>query len=327
MKEFYPTINLLRGVAALMVCVFHFIGYADSRGNLFAVDSILYKIGELGFNGVFVFFVISGFVIPLSLSKSKFTFRQLPIFLSKRFIRIEIPYIASMLLILFMGFLFAQKNGLDFSVNLEQFLLHIVYLIPFSEYEWYNVIYWTLAIEFQFYLVIALLYFFLSSENKLLIVLSLLVFGALNFISTDDRFIIHYSTIFLQGIVLFLLKSEKIPKVIGLLIMAASVVSTAYLHSFELALFCFLTVLAIQFVEINNKLTNRFGDVSYSLYLTHGLIGTNLLYLFGFYLTTVYERIGMVILVLLSSFVFAWLFWKIIENPSKKLSKRLFLFK
>lgn len=324
MKEFYPTINLLRGVAAFMVCVFHFIGYSDYRGSLFPVDSTIYSVGELGINGVYVFFVISGFVIPLALSKSNFSFKSLPTFLAKRFVRIEIPYIASILLILLIGFFFAQKNGINFSIDIQQLLLHLVYLIPFSEFEWYNFIYWTLAVEFQFYIIIALMFIFLNSGNNYKIVLVLIVFGASNFILNDNRFICGTAVIFLQGIVLFLLMSGRISKKLGYVIMVLCVFSTAYLHSIEVALFSFSTVLIIKFVEINKKLTNRFGEISYSLYLTHGLIGSNFLYLAIPYVNSTLDKMGVVILAILVSLIFAWFFWKLIENPSKKLSKRLF---
>lgn len=324
MKEFYPTINLLRGVAAFMVCVFHFIGYSDYRGSLFPVDSTIYSVGELGINGVYVFFVISGFVIPLALSKSNFSFKSLPTFLAKRFVRIEIPYIASILLILLIGFFFAQKNGINFSIDIQQLLLHLVYLIPFSEFEWYNFIYWTLAVEFQFYIIIALMFIFLNSGNNYKIVLVLIVFGASNFILNDNRFICGTAVIFLQGIVLFLLMSGRISKKLGYVIMVLCVFLTAYLHSIEVALFSFSTVLIIKFVEINKKLTNRFGEISYSLYLTHGLIGSNFIYMIFPYVNSTLDKMGAVILAILVSLIFAWFFWKLIENPSKKLSKRLF---
>jgi peptidoglycan/LPS O-acetylase OafA/YrhL len=49
-------------------------------------------------------------------------------------------------------------NALPYPFELNQFLAHFAYLIPFTNYDWYNAVYWTLAIEFQFYLIIALIF-------------------------------------------------------------------------------------------------------------------------------------------------------------------------
>ena len=268
MNRYYPTINLLRGTAALLVCLFHFISYTDFRGDLFPVDNLIRNIGNLGANGVYIFLVISGFVIPLSLQNTNYDIRKLFQFLSRRFIRIEIPYIASILLILFVRFLFVLKNHDVFTFSIEQFLYHLVYYIPFSNYEWYNVIYWTLAIEFQFYIIIGLFYFCLSSKNNITLYLFLLLFGLLGFVLPDHRFVFHTSSIFLQGIILFLIKTEKINQKIGYFFLFLAACATAYLHTIEISIFSIFTVFAILFIEIDNKYSNKFGEISYSLYLT-----------------------------------------------------------
>lgn len=323
LKTYYPTINLLRGVAALLVCLCHFIGYKDFRGEMFASDSLTYAMGNLGANGVYIFFVISGFVIPFSLSKGNFKLSQLHRFLSRRLVRIEIPYLVSILLILFVGFLFALKNNLNYTLNFEQLIYHVVYLIPFSDFEWYNVIYWTLAIEFQFYIAIGLLYYFLSSEKKVTMFIALIIFGASSFIGHENRFVFHYSTIFLQGIILFLIKIGRINATKGIILIGICVLSTAYLHSIEISVFSALTLLAIHYLEIDNKTTNRFGDISYSLYLTHGLIGGHFLYLFSSYVTSYSGKILLVITAIGTSLLFSYIYWWLIERPSRILSRKI----
>lgn len=323
MKMYYPTINLLRGIAAFLVCLFHFTNYSDSNGVLFSSASLIPTFGKFGVNGVYIFFVISGFVIFLSLSTAKFQLNQLHRFLFRRFIRIELPYLASILLLLFVGFLFASKNHVAYTFSITQLLYHILYVIPFSSYPWYNIIYWTLAIEFQFYIVIALLYFFLSSKNNFTQYTIMFVFVASGFIVTDNRFVFHYATIFLQGILLALIKTEKIKFNTGMPLIIINAIATAYLHSIEIAIFSFLTVLVIHYVEINNKATNRFGELSYSLYLTHGLIGGNLLYLFSRYTTSTSEGMVLLIAALITSLLFSYLFWKLVEQPASRLSKRV----
>jgi peptidoglycan/LPS O-acetylase OafA/YrhL len=323
MKTYYPTINLLRGCAALLVCLYHFICYHDLRGNLFSPESMLFKFATLGINGVFIFFVISGFVIPLALYKNNFRLSQLHYFLSKRFIRIEIPYLVSILMILSVSMLFTIKNNSIFTFNFQQFIYHILYLIPFSDLEWYNVIYWTLAIEFQFYIAIGLLYCFLIHDKLIIIIIGILLFGGLNFFLNDHRLVFYYSTIFLQGIILFLIETKKITKEIGVAMLAFCVFATSYIHTIEISIFSLLTVLFIYFLEINNKVTNMFGDISYSLYLTHGLIGGNLLYLFSRYLHSFESRMFMAVIALIASLLFAFIFWWLVENPARNLSQKI----
>ena len=221
------------------------------------------------------------------------------------------------------GFLFALKNSQPFTFSIERFVFNVVYLVPFSAYEWYNVIYWTLAIEFQFYILIGLIYFFLASKNKATIYLVLLLFGASGFIITDNRFVFDYSTIFLQGIILFLIKSAKINFKTGVLFIGLCVCATVYLHSAEVAVFSALTVIGIQYLETDRQSTKRFGEISYSLYLTHGLMGGNLLYLLARYTTGLLEKTLLLTGALGVSLFFAYLFWKLIENPARKLSKKI----
>lgn len=322
MKTYYPTINLLRGIAAFLVCIFHFINYSDFRTNLFPDNNLITEIGNLGANGVFIFFVISGFVIPLSLLKQDFNLPKLPKFLFKRFIRIELPYIASIILILAVawGFAFWYKWPFDFSI--KQFAYHLVYYIPFSELPWYNVIYWTLAIEFQFYIVIGILNLIFSRNNQWLIVATLLVFALSNFLCKDNRFVFNYSVIFSQGIALLLMNAGKLKPTIAWIIIIASIISTAYLHSFQIAIFTGLTVLFIQFIELDKSWSNKFGEISYSLYLTHGLIGNNLIYFLGRRCESMPMKFLLVAAALITSMVFARIYWKLIESPSQKLSKK-----
>jgi len=323
LKTYYPTINLLRAIATIGVCLVHFIGYKDFRGTLFTDDNLFSWFVSHGASIVFVFFVISGFVIPLSLMKEEFKITQPLKFLAKRFIRIEIPYIVSILLILFFGLLFTIKNNTEFTLSAERFVYHILYFVPFSSHEWYNPIYWTLAIEFQYYIIMSLMHHLFTSKRKLVVITALVLFGASAFVISDNRLVFHYSCIFLQGIILLLIKSERINSTLGTLLILICIVCTAHLHSIEIAIVSTLSVCAIQWLEINRKTINRLSEISYSLYLTHGLIGGNLLYLFSRYITGYTGKIFLVIASLVSSLVFSYVYWRLIESPAKKLTKKI----
>ncbi len=54
-----PAVTMLRGLAALGVCLMHFAGTLES--------DIIQNIARFGGYGVQVFFVISGFILPYSM--------------------------------------------------------------------------------------------------------------------------------------------------------------------------------------------------------------------------------------------------------------------
>src|ERR1700759_1148473 len=97
---------MLRGIASLMVCYFHL-----ARGNpRFLPDSSIVKqSASFGWSGVEVFFVISGFVIPFSMYQKKYTLSNFFVFFKKRIIRIEPPYLISVIMVVALNFLSAQS--------------------------------------------------------------------------------------------------------------------------------------------------------------------------------------------------------------------------
>lgn len=320
-KAYYPSINILRGIAALMVCLYHFTNYADLNGSLFEEGSVIQETGEFGVLGVFVFFVITGFVIPLTLIKHKFRLTQIHRFFAKRWVRIEIPYLASILLVLLVGLMFSIKNDLPFIVEGERLFHHVFYTTSFFDFEWYNPIYWTLAIEIQFYILIALLFPLFTTSNKWLNCIIPLVLAIAPLIVEDNRLVFHYCAIFSQGLCLLLMIHDKLDKSVGAIIIAIALGITGYSIGIDIAIVAGITLAIIAFFSIDNKGLNRLGDISYSLYLTHGVTGVNLIYFVGRYSNSTIMSLGITILALLLSIMGAFAFWKYVEAPSQKVSK------
>jgi peptidoglycan/LPS O-acetylase OafA/YrhL len=151
------SLDCLRGIAAVLVMWFHF-AYAN---NNLTHSPLLKASGKYGHLGVEIFFVISGFILPYSLYKANFSVKKhWKNFLAKRFFRIEPPYLAALLLTLTINIfvpLITGKNQVP-NYSLAQILSHIDYLTAILDYEWVNLVFWTLAIEFQFYLLLILIY-------------------------------------------------------------------------------------------------------------------------------------------------------------------------
>ncbi len=158
------SIDALRGVAALGVVLYHALLQAENAipSNVFHWPAkTLQFISSLGYIGVFLFFVISGFCIHLQWAKSQASGDAKPIrfgpFWKRRIRRLYPPYLIT--LALFMA-LAAVTVGIDvthfFVYDVVMHLLMLHNLDPHTCYS-INGVFWTLAVEEQLYLAYFLL--------------------------------------------------------------------------------------------------------------------------------------------------------------------------
>src|SRR5271156_4737828 len=90
------SVEILRGVAAFSVMWFHLTNLNPSP---LPANSLLRASGSYGYLGVQLFFVISGFIIPYSLSLRGYQINTDGLnFLGRRIARIEPAYLVSALL-------------------------------------------------------------------------------------------------------------------------------------------------------------------------------------------------------------------------------------
>ena len=52
--------------------------------------------------------------------------------------------------------------------EVKKLIAHFFYAIPFIDMEWFNVIYWTLAVEIQFYVIVGFIFPLLNSKNEVI---------------------------------------------------------------------------------------------------------------------------------------------------------------
>lgn len=164
-------LDVARGLACLWVFFFHLRSLFDVASPSIA------KIASFGHLGVPMFFVISGYVITFAAEASRKSDRSPVVFLENRFRRIYLTYWASVLVVVLLPFglelLSSLKTGqyaLPQDLNLvsrytpwewvNAALLTKVFWAGSNdlaaEFAGINTVYWTLAIEFQFYLVVFL---------------------------------------------------------------------------------------------------------------------------------------------------------------------------
>jgi hypothetical protein len=146
------TIDGLRGLAATLVVLFHLHG-AISRTASNWLWSPVDWIARNGFLGVDIFFIISGFVIALSVSKGAPTFGYFGRFILRRSIRLDPPYWSSILLeVLLLHLSLRLFSGLAVPLpSAPQLLAHLFYAQELLGYGSVVDSYWTLCYEIQFY--------------------------------------------------------------------------------------------------------------------------------------------------------------------------------
>lgn len=158
----------LRGFAILLVFLFHGY-YIWSKRYPFGVlykDNILVKYGDLG---VQLFFLISGFVILMSLEKTS----GFLIFLKKRWIRLfPSMLVCSIIIYITAGFFYERPLGIPGLKSLlpgilfvDEGLLEKIFKTDFPVLE---SSFWSLYIEVKFYVIFGTLYYLFKRNIALL---------------------------------------------------------------------------------------------------------------------------------------------------------------
>lgn len=320
-SEKIMTIEYLRGLAALAVAWFHL---TNSYGQ-----SWMTGVGGKGWLGVDMFFVISGFIIPYSISRLfvGYSLRNFPYFVMRRMMRIEAPYVVSIVLVIGLGYLSALAPGFQGSYpRYEQYQLaaHLFYFIPLTSYPWLQPVYWTLAYEFVFYLFIGIMFNPICGSGKQIAWLSaaLLVCLGVALAYLPDR-----TLLFVVGIAAYrrighqdrggaaivglcaaimVLRGEAAIATIGLATGAAIVWGgrVGIPRAFGLGL-------------------QGLGAISYSLYLTHVPVGGRVVNLGRRFVEGPWQELSLSIVALAISVAFAAMFWIAVERPAVDFARRL----
>lgn len=322
-KKYLSSVTLIRGIAALAVCLFHF-----TKGFIANVNSISEALIPYAWVGVEVFFVISGFVIPYALLGLPFKGKHYGGYLLKRLVRIEPAYLTSIALIIALNYissLFTIYQGLPFSVSGHNILLHLGYLVEFFDGAWMNPVYWTLAIEFQYYLVIGFLLILWNRNNTYLTIVTVLAFFSLSFIPQETVRFFQHTDIFTIGIVGAFYKKDYIHKKYFLLLVAFIGIVIYIHHSYVITILSIGAILGIAFLNTirNFNWLVFFGHISYSLYLLHVPIGGRVINFSKRFVLNTPGKFLVIFIAMLVSVIAAYLFYLFIEKPSHRLSRKI----
>lgn len=282
------SLQLCRGIAALMVVYHHVAHYVDT----FHGDFIFRSVFDFGFAGVDFFFLLSGFVIFYSCYKMVGQRDQLLTYIRKRFVRVYPVYWLLMLPLLLA---FMLMSG---SINKEYSFSWIEFVKTWTLYPGHKNltgVSWSLSHEIYFYILFGLLLisrrFFvflwlvvaLSFINLLIITFQYPVERSFMF---DFLFSGHNIEFFLGAIAYYVIRKQNtVRPIYHWLLLALGVAlfmgAGIYFHLFNAILrvilfgsASFLILVSLVRLERMNKIRVpafwvRLGDASYVLYLVH----------------------------------------------------------
>ena len=313
------SIQFLRGIAAFMVLLSHSILAKNFPDTFYIKQACIY-----GHFGVSVFFIISGFIIPYSMFSKDYRISDIKSFFLKRLLRIEPPYIVSIALVLLLNWSNTWSpwyKGPAFTIDWMNVLGHLGYVNAFTHQPWLNDAYWTLAIEFEYYIILAFTYPLITHKNKAVMFTTYFALLAATFIPDDGQNIFSHLPLFLSGIALFLYRCKRISvyEFFFMTLCALAVLLRLGLPVFGIAI---ATLLCIHFIKNVPKAFLFLGTVSYSLYLTHNVVVNRLWGLFDRYAGGIGLWVRWILCLALCVLI-AYIYYLMVEKPFLKLSKRL----
>ena len=277
-------IDSLRGVAALSVVAFHF---TYKYGELYGYASPLPFHASWGYLGVNLFFVISGFVIFMTLDRTRVPMD----FVVSRASRLYPSYWTALLL----TFAITHALGLPGKeVSAGTLLLNIPMFQQLFNVPLVDNVYWTLLVELLFYALAFALYLagWLHHVLRALVLLLALRLGY-HFTSTllhvdlpwriSQLLILEAIPFFALGIVAYRLAVRRAPDARPDIAVALLALASLWADSPLMALVglgCFLAVwlaAAGRLPFLQWRILVWFGVISYPLYLVHENIGWSIM--------------------------------------------------
>lgn len=174
----YKPVEFLRTVSAFGVVWVHIWMYFNNVPLVFLGLDFNRAFSVVG-NGVDFFFVISGFMMFLALHDKKFSFRTYTHFIQKRFFRITPLYYLSILVY----FVVLSRNNQG-TISWKDVLIDALFL---NNLFGVNIAYtyWSLAVEWMFYLIIPFLFYFDDFKQRFYTFLLLCIISLVSLIQVE----------------------------------------------------------------------------------------------------------------------------------------------
>ncbi len=283
-------LDALRGLAAILVVFFHV-----------TINNDHYSFFKFGTTGVDLFFLISGFVIFMSIQNINKGID----FIINRISRLYPTYWTAVTITFLLILLKSSYDGVSFNINLVY-----NFIVNLSMFQFYFRVqdldgpYWTLVIEMLFYIFILIVFKLklLNHLNVIGITICLIVVLSINYDPNSKLIkgiiwwipLLQFMPLFLAGTVFYKLYQSKENQLQNYLIIVSCLLcqvalfpfvgrSFHFINQFEyFVLLCSYNLLFVLFVNkklvfIINKFSIFLGTISYSLYLIHQYLSTKIL--------------------------------------------------
>ncbi|RZK36245.1 MAG: acyltransferase [Hymenobacter sp.] len=307
---------LLRAVAVLMVCFCHFVSPITDGHYFTEAFKVIYIYGQYG---VHVFFVISGFIIPLSLYKGKYDISNYLRFLFKRVLRLHPPYLAALALTLFIMFISYKQRNIVFPENCISIIKSLFYFHTPAD----NPVFWTLAVEAQYYIFIGIFYslFIRNTSSLIILVVGLLLVSQTALGSYIS--LVYHMPFFLVGNICALLYIHGAEKRVNIVILVG--ILLFILTCYNVPAFIFSAITALLILKWRSPVPSLFlflGKISYSIYLIHYPIGTKFINFIKPRVPAAHSWL-LAIVTMLLVIVASWVFYKFFEEYAEYASKKI----
>ena len=310
------SIQIMRGIAATMVMIHHFTYANPGFAASFPAFTALFQYFSLG---VWMFFVISGFVIPYAMYSIDYQIStDAWRFFLRRLVRLEPTYIVSVLVAFALTFAAARTPdyGGPPEPSLRDFLLQFLYLSQWFHIPWLIDPAWTLAIEFQFYLFMLLAAPLLLSRSLPITIAFFAAVLVMSLLVTDERALFHYLPCFAIGFAAFLFHVKRIGFSVLLALCLLCSIFTSLASGTAVAVAAAISA-ALLFTPVYRAvpILSFLGTISYSLYLVHTLVGVRIVNL-AMRTSSQWIQLAGLALAIIASLSAAIALWYFIERPS-----------
>jgi peptidoglycan/LPS O-acetylase OafA/YrhL len=338
-------LDALRAIVATLVTWHHFERYGPLWGLADPEPGLLALWVQECRWAIQVFFIISGFVLALSMSRHTWNARAAVRHVVRRYVRLGLPYLAAMALAIAAaatarGHLSEEVIGTP--PTIEQVLAHVAFLQDILGYPSLSAGLWFVAIEFQLglmYLAILLardvVVRFVSIDRDYVCLalgwpVALVSLFYFNVDESFDAWGIYFFAQFFTGVVVYhALQRRDLRYQFGLY---AAVVSVALVYVWRWRLAGSLLAGVMVYVAgrrdflarwPDNRLIDYLGRTSYSLFLVHYpvLLAVTTVWLTFDWTSRQGAAIGLVV-AYLSSLASAELFFRWVEAPTAAWSRR-----
>lgn len=321
-------LDSLRGLAALSVVLFH---YTHQYGEIFGSDLTTYLLDfSFGHYGVDFFFVISGFVIFLTLTRSKNGLQ----FVYNRGARLYPTFWVCLIL----TFLVTSFAGLERLERTPQELILNLTMVPgFLSSRLVDGAYWSLAVELLFYGLMFTLFLTRLLHRIEWVGFFWLILMVLNKVFPDlfnqlgivaSLLNLKYGMLFLIGINFYKIYQAEGGPINHIQIVACAAVALVVNPILEYAVVTLACIVVFYLFTLGKLKILRarpllfLGKISYSWYLLHQFIGYTIISaLVG---SGVTSSLALLLVPMASTIFISYIVWKYVEVPSNLFLKGIY---